>query len=279
MKNKILFYAMLFIASMFSVQLNAQLEVLTSGDVKVSKNIAVGTNIETYTGLNLYKWGPTNSTTTYGIKSFIKMPACPIYSFYGIYAVADALNATSVHYPQPIVGVYGTAKKGEDIATFAAGVAGVAHHRGGIGVYGGINVLLTSLPANAKYAGYFNGTTKVNGTLIADLIVVNGDTLVLDNVRSLSREPSNAIDLLHPISYSIKSDTTLRYDEKAQQEMRGVHYGLVAQDVQKVLPEIVYERDGQKSINYIELIPLLIQRVQELSAEVEELKKQVKEIK
>lgn len=54
------------------------------------------------------------------------------------------------------------------------------------------------------------------------------------------------------------------------------HYGLLAQDVQKLFPDLVKENgDGYLSVNYIELIPLLIQAVQELSGEVEELKKQL----
>ena len=45
--------------------------------------------------------------------------------------------------------------------------------------------------------------------------------------------------------------------------------------MQKVFPELVYERGGQLSINYIELIPLLILEVQKLSAEVEVLQKRI----
>lgn len=53
------------------------------------------------------------------------------------------------------------------------------------------------------------------------------------------------------------------------------HYGFLAQDVQKLFPELVHEdRNGYMSVNYVELIPLLVQAVQELSAEVAELKKQ-----
>lgn len=50
------------------------------------------------------------------------------------------------------------------------------------------------------------------------------------------------------------------------------HYGLIAQDVQKLFPQLVDEDGaGYLSVNYVELIPLLIQAVQELSAEVEKL--------
>ena len=50
------------------------------------------------------------------------------------------------------------------------------------------------------------------------------------------------------------------------------HYGLLAQEVQKIYPELVYSDDaGMLSINYIELIPLLIQSIQDLASQVEEL--------
>lgn len=52
-----------------------------------------------------------------------------------------------------------------------------------------------------------------------------------------------------------------------------VHYGLIAQEVQEIYPELVQaDGAGMLSINYIELIPLLIQSVQELSAQVASLK-------
>lgn len=290
MKNKILFGAMLFMACTFTMQVNAQLEVLTSGDVKASKKMevqqelkvnnkmAVGTDNTSTTALNVYKAGPTTitSTPTYGIYSTVKMLPFPVYPIYAIYAQANALNATSVQSPYPIVGVYGTFSKAVGIATFAAGVAGIAHWRGGIGVYGGINSPISSIPADAKYAGYFKGTTKVDGTLLANVIVLNGDTISINNVRNLPQRNTNSLTLLHPVSYTFKPDTTWKYDEKMQREMEGTHYGFIAQEVQKIFPELVYEREGNLSINYIEMIPLLLQEIQKLSAEVDELKKQKK---
>lgn len=282
MKNKLLFSTLLFVACTLSINVNAQLKVETSGDVvlsktlKVSKEMAVGANANENIALNIYKMGTFNAEPTYGIVSNVKLPQYPVYTLYGIYADANALNATAVYYPYPIVGVYGTFKKGEGLATFAAGVAGVAHHRGGVGVFGGINSLPTGLPASAKYAGLFKGTTKVDGTLLATTFVLDGDTLNIQNIRSLTRNTSNSITQLRPVSYSFKSDSTLQYDEKLQREMEGTHYGFIAQDVQKILPELVYEREGELSVNYIEMIPLLLQEIQRLSAEVEELKKQKK---
>ena len=57
-------------------------------------------------------------------------------------------------------------------------------------------------------------------------------------------------------------------------EREGKDLGVVAQEVQKVLPEIVRKRtDGHLSVDYIKLIPVLIEEVKRLSKEVDELKK------
>lgn len=51
-----------------------------------------------------------------------------------------------------------------------------------------------------------------------------------------------------------------------------IHYGLLAQEVKELYPELVHEDgDGVMSINYIEIIPLLIQSVQDLSEKVSAL--------
>lgn len=50
-------------------------------------------------------------------------------------------------------------------------------------------------------------------------------------------------------------------------------YGLIAQEVEKILPNVVHTiYDKYKSIDYQKLIPLLISAVKELRAEVNELK-------
>ena len=66
--------------------------------------------------------------------------------------------------------------------------------------------------------------------------------------------------------------------------MRGVEFtriaddtksiGVVAQEIEKVLPELVLtDEEGMKSVNYAQITGLLIEAVKELSAKVEELEK------
>ena len=53
--------------------------------------------------------------------------------------------------------------------------------------------------------------------------------------------------------------------------------GVIAQEIQNVLPEAVIEKDdGYLTVKYDRIIPLLIQAIKELSNEVEELKKNIK---
>ena len=57
---------------------------------------------------------------------------------------------------------------------------------------------------------------------------------------------------------------------------RGRDVGVIAQEVQKVIPEIVVERtNGYLGVDYKRLIPLLTESIKELKQEVEDLKKKV----
>ena len=50
--------------------------------------------------------------------------------------------------------------------------------------------------------------------------------------------------------------------------------GVIAQEIEKVLPEVVVDRDnGFKAVRYDKIIPLLIEAIKDLKQEIEELKK------
>jgi hypothetical protein len=49
--------------------------------------------------------------------------------------------------------------------------------------------------------------------------------------------------------------------------------GVIAQEVEKVLPEVVSERkDGTKTVDYQKMVSLLVEGIKELSSEIEKLK-------
>ena len=100
-----------------------------------------------------------------------------------------------------------------------------------------------------------------------------------ENIQDLNQSAVGNIQLLRPVEYKLKPDSIQHVYQDDAFEMKVNHYGLLAQEVQEIFPNIVYEGgDGYLSINYTELIPVLIKSVQDLSAEVSELKAQVKEL-
>lgn len=308
MKNDVLSFIFVFAASLFPTITYAQLEVKSSGDVKASQNVeivgqvqiqdslfvkknaeikknlkinqnvAVGKAfIDNQVGVNVINIANGSANPYYGIKSQTKLwSSMPTASLFGVHSIADADSASYMLSGQSIVGIYGFCNKGSNKPShFAAGVAGLAKYYGGIGIYGGIGSgdIPSSMSSGSLYAGYFDGAVYVNGTLTATTISTTSDERQKENVQPISHISVENIQMLTPVSYTLKQDSIWQYDKEAT-ELQGVHYGLLAQDVQKIFPELVYERGEKLSINYIELIPLLLMKVQELSKEVEELKNQ-----
>ena len=53
----------------------------------------------------------------------------------------------------------------------------------------------------------------------------------------------------------------------------GFEYGVIAQEVQKEFPEMVYKgSDGYLCVDYIQLIPVMIEAIKELKQEIDALK-------
>ena len=120
------------------------------------------------------------------------------------------------------------------------------------------------------------GDARVNGTLNADTI--NNTNLYGNNVyywnliywsdekikKNIFERKSNLEDVLKlkPIEFQYK-------EEKEKRR----HLGFSAQEVEKVLPNLVHTAEnGIKGINMTEIIPLLVGAIQELQKEVELLK-------
>jgi|11_taG_2_1085331.scaffolds.fasta_scaffold00579_5 hypothetical protein len=85
-------------------------------------------------------------------------------------------------------------------------------------------------------------------------------------------------DNITPIENSLEKVGQLKgyeFDWNDKQEVyEGHDVGVIAQEVEKVVPEIVTtrEHDGYKAVKYEKLVPLLINAINELKAEIEELK-------
>lgn len=93
---------------------------------------------------------------------------------------------------------------------------------------------------------------------------------------------------LRPVSYTWKPEAM------QAKSLHGIQYGLIAQEVQEILPGMVVESEVPKlqdttnyvqslneklgktlALNYTELIPWLLAGTQELNTKIEELQKQI----
>ena len=285
-------FLLILLAATFSVA-SAQLQVTSDGKVKIAtnqntsfSNLLVGSNCFASSISNV---GISGSTTVMegknniGLVGFIGANS----SFsadknYGVLGVVDRVNSTHGRN----YGICGM--MGFDGA-----------HYGGAGVYGTNYTYFFHYPDNIQgnYAGYFQGSVKITGSLIVPHMFIPADNRLNENVVSLNErgDEANTLDNLlsmNVIEYNMKSqimdelnngvkqDATdeereafehLRKDEMKMSTRR--HFGIDASELQKVYPDLVLEgQDGYLSVNYVELVPILIRSIQELKQELDEVK-------
>jgi hypothetical protein len=168
-------------------------------------------------------------------------------------------------------GVYGYAYGGSQAFGFY-GIAGGASEWT-IGVFG------TTFSGTGQYAGYFSG----------DLAYTGGIYHVSDENFKKNIEPISGalgkILKLNVISYQFKSKAELSFvsmksdgdtDNDAPSVYNfpeGKQIGVIAQDLEKVIPELVKTNpDGYKMVDYVKLVPVLVEAIKEQQKQIEELK-------
>lgn len=115
-----------------------------------------------------------------------------------------------------------------------------------------------------------SGSTAYLQTVYANSYLYYSDRRLKEDIQAISEGDLAALMELRPVSYYWKNKNV-----GAQREM-----GLIAQEVEKVFPDLVRDaKGGIKTVNYGGLISPLIGAVQELKAENDKLKKENEEIK
>ena len=106
------------------------------------------------------------------------------------------------------------------------------------------------------YDTVFTNNVTVNGTFTNSC-----DAQLKTNIQDIPSVESDKIMDLCPITYQRKDDLT---DAK--------HYGFIAQDVEHIFPELVEENEALncKTVHYLELIPLMISKMQKMQMQIDE---------
>ncbi len=122
------------------------------------------------------------------------------------------------------------------------------------------------------YMLYVYGSAYTTGSWLGS------DARFKDDIQEIE-QPLEKVLRMKGVNYHWKTE---EYRDRNFPE--GRHYGVIAQDIEKVLPEIVMETNGEKAVAYTEIIPVLIEAMKEQQkliekqqTEIDELKKMVRE--
>lgn len=158
-------------------------------------------------------------------------------------------------------------------AGFSCGLQGHATGSAGLryGVYGSYNVSGTGV----GYALYSNGNGGYSGSWSNV-----SDSMFKQNIQPLDSALS-LVMLLKPKTFEMRTE-----EYPFMNFNTGRQYGLIAQELQQVIPEVVSKggHPGETKeevveylqVDYISLIPILIQALKEQQAEIQQLKQEVK---
>ena len=202
-----------------------------------------------------------------------------------------------------VMGMAANSTSGYNYGVFGS----LAGDQNGTGIYGtmqgdyGVNI-------DGQYAGYFNGNVRVTGILYAPVLtttaassnIATAQIALAETSSTTTQTVSDKLAQLSAVQYNISSplplarapqstsptsvarsisdtlgiavvDTVeLAYPSDIElQALEKNHYGLMAAQLQQVYPDLVYEnQQGDLCINYIEMIPLLVESIKELKAEI-----------
>lgn len=108
------------------------------------------------------------------------------------------------------------------------------------------------VPASGAVSLVVGGQINANGT------IYNSDARYKKNIFTLSNSLEKVM-LLRGVQYEMRKD-----EFPAMQFSNGIEVGLIAQEVEKIIPQVVSTNaDGFKSVDYARLVPLLIEAVKE----------------
>ncbi len=130
----------------------------------------------------------------------------------------------------------------------------------------------------SNYAGYFSGAVTVTGTLSnpsdrnlkKKIIPIKTALEKVRRLQGVTFEWKNGDEL-------VDIETNIKKRRKTDASLfnfpQGVQFGVVAQDVEKIVPELVItDSNGLKSVDYIKMTPLLIEAIKEQQQQIEYIK-------
>lgn len=122
--------------------------------------------------------------------------------------------------------------------------------------------IMGGMDASGNRVRMEQGNIFVPNQITAESILLTSDENMKYQIKDLPVTHLKILKDIHPKQFKFKDDSK-----------GNIHYGFMAQDIEKKFPQMVSEVNNVKRVNYIEMIPLLLLKVREMENKLEQLTK------
>jgi hypothetical protein len=126
------------------------------------------------------------------------------------------------------------------------------------------------------FSGHISGSSlSVSGDITGSALLVNGAINATGDVTAFHSSDERLKDNITPIESAIDKINQIggyEFDWNSDSEHSGHDVGVIAQEIEKVLPEVVTTREnGFKAVRYEKIVALLIQALKEQQSQIDDL--------
>ena len=94
-------------------------------------------------------------------------------------------------------------------------------------------------------------------------MVVTSDRRMKKNIKKMEIN-FNDIEKINAYKYQYKDESSSPNNKKNQD----FHIGLMAQELENIYPELVVEKNGIKNVNYVSMIPILVENIKDIRKKI-----------
>ena len=133
-------------------------------------------------------------------------------------------------------------------------------------------------------SGTITGSFSVSGSMrVTGNTIITGSINATDDIVAYSTSDVRFKSNISPISDPLYKLSQIRgvefnwLENSEYHSFKGHDVGVIAQEIEKVLPEVVTTRDnGYKAVKYEKIIPLLIEAIKAQQSQINDLKEIIK---
>jgi hypothetical protein len=123
----------------------------------------------------------------------------------------------------------------------------------------------------------FDGANLGIGTSPSYKLHVSGDIYATGNVTAYSDRTLK--DNIKPVDNALELVKKMRGVTYTRKDTGEAGVGVIAQEMQEVLPEVVMDKDGVMGVAYGNIVGVLIEAIKEQQKQIDELKQKLSENK